>query len=200
MTGKKEDKGKKDEGKRKEPSALETFKNLELMLLADHYIKEKPEIALMASQEFYRRHKFEGDGIIANAMNQASIGISEGTGLSDGGLVRAIRSYASSANKAYIEMGAIEFADYVGSRGMKDIAGEGRDLLGKYAKTKIGDIFKDAKDKKNNDAQIAAHYLSRMFTYYIETHLYGEITLASMKEEFRHIKAERDKDKKKGKK
>jgi len=79
----------------KRESQLENLVRYGSAALASRKAKSDPGISLLAMKGFYDNQLDKGDPIIYQALAEAQIGIQNGTGISNGGVVQAIGFYGT---------------------------------------------------------------------------------------------------------
>jgi len=163
-------------GKKQQESQRSNLERHEYAALAAGLIKDRPEYALLAMGEFYKNCGLEDDPIIAYALNDATVGIRAGQGISNSGVIAAIGTYERAFNKAYENSRVGEFISYIGSRGFSKIPEGLNELIKKYEKLTVKEISEKAK-KDKDDKDIANIYktLNALLHQLFEGQLYSTV-------------------------
>jgi hypothetical protein len=142
-------------------STLEDLLNYQYLHVAGEKAKTDPVAAMVAVRKHYSKYK--GEYLIDLIMERASIGVSEGRGISDDAVLKAIKHGHDNYKASYDNAKVGDIIESVKIAGYKDIPKE----LYDYKDIKYSDLIKKV-EAKDEDAKKAATALMVLEHYKME--------------------------------
>ncbi len=170
-----------DKEKKEENSLKYIVKKYRHLAGAYLFAEKDPKTALVSVRNGYNESGLENDQIIAHAVNDASIGVQAGRGISNSGVLKAMEMGYNMIREAYENSTAKEFVDCVASYGFSEIPKKLKDMIEKY-KGKMKDALEAAKEKKDEVAQTIAVAMEILFHQFFYGQLYPEVITSRTKE------------------